>query len=54
MKVPVWLQVQIERELDPCQPCKLEINFNGTSEFKLKVERYYTAPKERSAGMTEY
>jgi hypothetical protein len=55
MKVPVWLQVQIERELDHCQPVKIELNYDGGMAFKMQVTRYYNKPpEERPAGMTEY
>lgn len=54
MKLPVWLTVQLERQLDKCKPLKLTINTNGTGEFKVTVEETFTAPKEQPAGMTEY
>jgi hypothetical protein len=54
MKLPQWVQIEIERGLDLMKPGCIEIHTNGLGKYKVKKSFEYTEPPEARPGMPEY
>ena len=54
VKLPQWVQIEIERGLDVMKPGCIEIHTNGLGKYKVKKSFEYTEPPEARPGMPEY
>jgi hypothetical protein len=54
MKLPLWVQIEVERGLDLMKPGHIEIHTNGLGKYKVKKCFEYTEPAEAKPGMPEY